>query len=559
MSSLFITLFSLLCFFSIGLLIANFLVGKNHLPKEMIFVGAIGCVALLYYSLFFLFILNFRLGYIANIFSHGLGMAAILYFIYCYSSQKKQNPHIIIPSILTLLFFCLYSTALTGCRLSTYSQNAQDNLGYCELSGLPIDNSLPYTFAANVKDNLAKNRIGDWRLVDRPPIQIGAALSVGQFTSNKNASYEAYQYLAIFLQLSWIGVIYGFLALAGIKLKNILLILMLSGFNGFIFINSIYVWPKLLAASLMLAGLALILISKKNKVIKYLPLSMAFFALALLTHGGVLFTLIGAFPLLLYIIFRHNNRKQMIKSLRYGTIGIALFLVILFPWLFYKNSNSQSDRLVKWHIAGVISAQDERSTLSTIKDSYSTLTLNAWGKSKFKNVEAILFPINTDSDNKSLLSTMSSWVRTNQFFIMIVAIGLFNIGWLELFFRKYRKSINKFEVHSFLVVLFSTIVYIFAMFKGGGTVLHQGSYATMLLLYSILGVALSRLGSKVLSSLVVLQVIIFYIVWVYDIYKKSEAASLYLLMEFGLVILIPLVGYIPVSYTHLTLPTKRIV
>lgn len=547
MSAIFIAIFHILCFFSLSLVLVKVLIRKKFLPAELVYISCIAVISLLYYGLFFVFVFSVRLGNVTNIVLHIAGLGSLIFYIFRFTKTKKAvlNKLLVVPAVLTLLFFCFYTTAFSGCRTSNHTETNMDNQNFCYIKDLPTDNSLAYKFSRNMHGNQPRKTADDWSVVDRPPIQVGSALSVAQFNNDPNESYDTYLYVSILLQLSWIGALFGLLVLTGLDMRKIMVILLLVGTSGFIFINSVFVWPKLYAASLVLLGLSMLFSASKAKRDRFLPVAILALTTSLLVHSGVVFTIVGALPVIFFDVFRPANRSELKKVLKYGLVGALVSCILLTPWLVYKNSFGNADRLVKWHFAGVISAQDTRSTVNTIEDSYHKLSLDSWLRNKYSNTMQLITPTSPGAKGvyESSPGYLARWLRINQFYITIVAVGIFNIGWLTLLSHKVRSGLTAFDKRVLLTTLFTYLTFVLLMFIPGSTVLHQGSYAAVLLLYAVLGTFISRLSIKLLLSLLAIQLITFIYSWVLVGDFRKQVSSLAIIMDIGLLLIVIVYAY----------------
>lgn len=145
----------------------------------------------------------------------------------------------------------------------------------------------------------------------------------------------------------WVFGLYAFMKAVGFKSKKCLVILISIGLLGPVFVNTVYVWPKFLAASLSLCAFS-VLIDKQIQPSTALVLAALLSVLSLLSHGAAIFGLIALLPLVFM-------RKDLL-NIRIILVSLSLAILFISPWIFYqKFFDPPGDRLTKWHLAGEIS------------------------------------------------------------------------------------------------------------------------------------------------------------------------------------------------------------
>jgi len=379
---------------------------------------------------------------------------------------------------------------------------------------LPGDNIIPFKFAERLFHGNDPRLIhGGWLSSDRPPLQTGMILSQRHLGFIFNDAMLHYQLLATILQCSWIPAVWGLCRKLGLSFFKIAIILMFLVFSGFFLLNSVFVWPKLIAGAFV-TGVFVLLFSPKLKNVTWFKersfLAAILAGLGMLSHGGVIFTLLAMTILLL--------SPSRFLGLRQTMIGLFTFTVIMMSWLFYqKFYEPPGNRLVKWHIAGVI-AIDHRSSWKTIVDSYSNLSWNEFVENKKANVNAFwsrrfFSPIRFANGQKQVI----------EFRYLISALGGLNIGWfawllvyLKLLIGRYRQPLSSLDLKLiFHVFLIAFIIWVTLMFIPGSTIIHQGSYATMILLFCFLAIIVSSFPRFLLILVLFLHITDFFCTWVY--------------------------------------------
>ncbi len=515
-------------FFSLSLFFGLKAHQKKLIPDNFLYMGGLAICLVICYSQFYIFAISPKLGHVTTILFILAGLAVLPFLLRTLLIQKTiwqiTKKYFFVPFLIIVLLTFLYSYFLFGCTTSKYTIDQWgevQNPAFCHISKLPIDNALPYIYSEKVKNNDAKSLVIDWSIADRPPLQIATTLPISDLakTTGRPQRYAMYYVFSITLQLSWIAVIWGILTkLLQRKLHVWGSMLALSA-TGFLYINSVFVWPKLISASLFVFG-AFILFETSTKrrnlfTYKYLTLAAISFALALLSHTGVLFTLIVLAPLVAFDLWRSQKIDQkLLKSL---IVPTAAALILLVPWQITKNHLISHDRLIKWHFAGVISAEDQRGTLKTIVDEYKKLPLAAWAHNKQKNIEALFTGGVGNSCDSAIRRTLDDchvavW-RDREFFSSFYSLGLFSIGFPVIIWLGLKKKLDRLDIMLLLLTVLYFIVWVLLMFIPGATVIHQGSYASALFLFILLIKNLSLMPDAAFIAFVVLQLTIFGLAW----------------------------------------------
>lgn len=528
-------------YLSIGLLASAKIAKRHFIPRQFIVTGAFGFVAILYYVLFFVTLVNPTLGKATNMLFCIVGWGIALYSLaHCRRLFKQKNiaVYIALPLVIMTILMSYYVVVLSSCRMTILNSKQHDNSTYCHIHKLPGDNELPYDYAKNVIQKQADVLISDWKLADRPPIQIGAGMSIFNLEGNANYSnnYQGYQLVSIFLQLSWVTAVFGLVVTFGIKLRQVILAIGTMSFLGFIFINSIFVWPKFFAAGLVVMGCVLLFSRSSKYYSRYVFSALVAIALGMLIHDGVLFTLLGVGAVLCYLFVKdrlHKTKKGSVsvpwRPLLIGGLVAALLLV---PWSVYKARNTASDRLIKWHLAGVI-IPDDRSAPQTIIDAYTTTPLRTLYQNRVENIRAVAYPMETEAFSSGLktftlsgigikqsLKHLSLWYQQNDFYTTLFAFGVLNVGWVMVLLKKNRSKITATEKSLLAASAITLVFWILVMFLPRSTVLHQGSYATVLITCSLLAAWIARYNF--LTPLFILQWLLFCVFWVFGIFGRYD-------------------------------------
>ena len=362
---------------------------------------------------------------------------------------------------------------------------------------LPVDNQLPYVFAEGIRTgHVPKPLMGGWLSSDRPPLQTGIVLSQCVYLSHPLRLQ--YTVISVILQSLWVFALWLFLAAFDLDSGAIGLALTVCILSGFVFLNSFYVWPKLLAGAYMLGFSAILLAGRFVPALRqttFLPLlTGALGALGLLAHGGSLFAVLGLI-LTLSVLKRGIGLKGLIL------IAITCFCLYL-PWISYqKLYDPPGDRLLKMHLAGVESV-DSRPFIQAFTSAYKDLTLHKFLDNKLENVRAVaghqieywrgVFQLvrqlnRSDLNGSALLRQTSGELRGLCFFFFIPNLGFLVFGPVSLVLgihQRYRSHEWKTAAIIWLYVALTAAIWCFVMFIPGMTVIHTSTYAMILLAFA---------------------------------------------------------------------------
>ncbi|MGM8227440.1 hypothetical protein ACSV5M_12710 [Cellvibrio sp. ARAG 10.3] len=345
---------------------------------------------------------------------------------------------------------------------------------------LPIDNFLPKIFADQVyHERLSSPMIGDWLSSDRPPLQTGQFLFYYKLFSGTDIGYQltsmllqAYCLVPLMLFLSLFFKEYGvekFLVFTSLAFSSVMLV------------NTIFVWPKLVAgASLLFIAYVLLNIESFGSKTTPIILSTVLAMISMLAHSGSIFSLI---PIAIVSFFIFKPR------LRDVVIAIAIAILMFGPWIFYqKKIDPPGDRLTKWHLAGQVAVSD-KPFFNTLTDAYTMMSIEEIFSAKVANFKKVVegvydydyisAPVKMFLLDEDSLRAIQH-VKGKSFFNFFYSMGIiFVIGFIAscVLLFSYRKKFFNLPVVVFGATSFaSLILWCLLMFEAGATVIHQGAY-----------------------------------------------------------------------------------
>lgn len=460
--------------------------------------------AVLGYAAFWIYLASKMLG---RLFSIGVMVIAAVVLVRGLREQQVRSliggmarsfAYVFTVGLCYLCFFFLFSNPLTS-RVDLANVRFFDGVR-------PGDDLIPYIFAERIYDQqpLRPFCCGDWLSSDRPPLQAGIFLLQRPIRFFGNAGLQ-YQLLGTALQCLWICGVWVFLRATDTPERRIKQVLGFLVFSGFLFYNSLYLWPKLLSAGLMLFVFAIAakaLVENRRVTSLEATLGAASFGLATMAHPGSVFSA----PALVVVLLA----KRKLVNARRCALGAVVIAFIVIPWMGYqKFYDPPGNRLVKMHLAGV-SGIDSRSVWQALRDAYASQSIAVIARYKWSNVSTLLGrdPIDIARAGES---------RFAQREYVWNAVGILNLGWLAAFaFFLRRKNVPAVPYAGWMIIvaLINLLVWAIVMFGPHATITAHGSYTDILLLsVGLLGFLLtwSRL---ILLLLLAVQVFNFFVVWV---------------------------------------------
>ncbi|HEY4442289.1 MAG TPA: hypothetical protein VGN14_17645 [Candidatus Elarobacter sp.] len=388
----------------------------------------------------------------------------------------------------------------------------------------PDDDRLPALFAERLYWGTdATKPLGVWQSSDRPPLQTGMLVLVrplaGLVAHAVPVDVPVVMLLAgITAQLIWIPAMLMLCARLGFDGRRLALVLAFAIFSGFFLYNSVYVWPKLLAAGFGIGALIFATAPREPRTSMLWAGTCA--ALALLAHGSAVFFLVPAFALALIA------RRIAFAPAALG--GVAIFAALLLPWAAYQHwVDPPGDALVKEHLAGLgephiaggVVVRDPRSATRAIVDAYRQTPAATILANKAANVATALgaAPLLGSAVIGEPRDVVDRW-RANEREHVIAALGGLNLGWLALawwWFGSRREEARRATGALLALALAMAAFWCAALWGPGTTVTTHGPYALDLLLVVALGAAVAALPTTVARVVLACACADFAVIWVF--------------------------------------------
>jgi hypothetical protein len=352
---------------------------------------------------------------------------------------------------------------------------------------LPGDNGLPDLFATQLYRGQSLREVSSagWLMSDRPPLEVGWELLTwwpmqvlgldSQVTSNASGMW---------LQLSWVLAVYGLFRMLGISERRAIAWISVLAVSGFFVQNTTFIWPKLSGGAFACGALGLWAFPNRTtqRPTRFM-IGGALAGLAWISHGGVAFSFIALAPWIAWRAWRGGGRNW--------SMALLAFLVFAVPWFaFQKLYNPPGDRLLKMHLAGRPEV-DPRPFSLVIREAYAAKSMSDLVAARISQLRT-----QVSGDFKSIFQftfTDAASRRDHEFFIVGRALTWWIVGLAALPIVVVRRELRlrllaNARAHTLLAAwtIGTSIVWCLLMFQPYSTVVHQGSYATMLTAFVLL-------------------------------------------------------------------------
>ncbi len=383
----------------------------------------------------------------------------------------------------------------------------------------PADNELPGLFARPLESGMDPRTYtaNTWLSSDRPPLQTGWDLLLAHPATLLNANHDtATQSAGIWFQLLWIPAVWAWLRAIGERQRRVATIIAMVAASGFLFFQSVYVWPKLGGAALVLGAYVcwFLIGDEVMSPGRRLASGSVLATLGCLAHGGMAFSLLALVPFIVALAWRHR------RAWRPAVMAFAAAVALVLPWLGYqKLYDPPGNRLVKMHLAGVNDV-DPRGVVRALVDAYSAKSLADWGADRMANLHMITsgdwstwwrFDFSAPDDRRDTeghrtLFSLGWW----NVGVVIAAIAIGVSRWRNMpRLAAIGRDLGLPLWWSGLTIL----IWATLMFMPGATVIHQGSYVPLLMLFPLGALALWRVHPALALAVALAETISFCAVW----------------------------------------------
>jgi hypothetical protein len=356
---------------------------------------------------------------------------------------------------------------------------------------LPADNVLPGLFAARIMNGEALARpvpplwAGGDRATERPPLQTAVVIGVSPLL--RGTTPFEYQLLATVCQAQWLPALWLLAVACGVRGRRLAFVLAACVLSGFFYVNTVYTWPKLFAAALMLGAFAIALeppagdaAADRDRTI----LTIALCALALLAHPGPVFTLIAipvCWPLLRPIVRLRWTYAAL-------AAGVVVAAALVAPWLAYQTLvDPPAGRLLREHFA------DGRRDGTAVQAIVAANLARPFGE----QVRVRLGNVAAQVGDATVALWPFPWqhAQREQFFHQGASLGVLLVGLVLVLVPRTRAPDAGIESARRLAMLglVALLIWSLLVFPAGGALVHHGSPVTTALLFFAGGCGVTRL------------------------------------------------------------------
>jgi hypothetical protein len=351
---------------------------------------------------------------------------------------------------------------------------------------------------------------GNWLASDRPPLQTGFTLLLWPLWSV--ADRAGYQFLGTVLQAAWLPALWVVFRACGVSVRRTCAAVLATAATGVVFFNTIYVWPKMLAAALAIVALA-ILVSRddSDRWRGAGVLAAALATLSMLSHGGTAFALVALVPLIYQM--RHRITAKAVAACA------AAVAVLYLPWMAFQHFvDPPGNRLLKWMLAGVVPITSS-GTLQAIIDQYRSLSLHELLSNKWINVMTLVA-------NPTLWRTQTSdpawtgggffgYARIASIYDLVPAAGPLLLGAFALLLPSARRRLAGVKPLATFTAL-AVVTWVVLLWGSDliPAVIHAGAYATIVMFVGLCALAVTALPPMLAGVILAADVAWFAIEWV---------------------------------------------
>lgn len=514
-------IFHFFLFWIPGLTIAYWILGRFNLSPKLFLVIALIANGFLGFVSFWVYFFKSDLG---KQFSYVIAGIAIWGMIQTY--RKHLLPTVLhirtyfINWVMPLTLMFLIGLFYVAIAFSQSQSHKADMFQFRFFDWVAPDNIIPQRFSEKLYDNEDPRKIlGNWLSSDRPPLQAGIVLSHRPWMDKITETVSAhYQILGIILQSTWVIGIWLFCLRLKLSIRQSLMVILFCAFSGFFLFNSLFVWPKLLAATFCFFSFIFLVPQFRFPEISLtvqVVLASVAAGLGMLSHGGIFFTL---FAIALFLLI-----PRYFLGIKHTILGIVLVLLIYSPWVAYQRFyNPPGDNLLKVNLAHVM-IEDERPASQAISDAYGALTSQQIVENKWGNFYSLWNPKFLKYTIGLALQKPGKWAnffyqkRKQEAEHIIQTLGLLHLGWLILvgawFLKKPPFSTRPYGV-LFGILGVNLFLWLLILFGPGMASIHSGSYAAWAMLFSGLSALIVQLPKKLSVPFFGIYSLLFFLTWV---------------------------------------------
>lgn len=402
------------------------------------------------------------------------------------------------------------------------------------------DNQISITVAQLLANgsSLGQSPFEPWKVSDRGPLLscllFPAATVLRHFPHQIDAGTErmVLQMCSFGIQNSWVLPVWVLLRRLRLREKKCVVALLLLAATPFIFFNTVYVWPKLLAATFCLIQHVLLSsgIRERDRFSRQLfPIALSGFAagLAVMAHGSAAIAVLAIYIAALF-------RRSRTRWLRLALSGAAA-LVVVAPWLVWTNVAAPTTNPLPRFLLTAdfgFSQPTPRGVLESALHMYQTMPFSTWLQAKLVALRT-LAGLDLSIARMALAPFRDPFlgfesIRAYQFFFLLPSLGLLLIplAWLLLSPRlKTAGHLPKPPLVRKLAAAAAATFLLQFFVMMAPHVLHHYPYFLPLALHLLAVIAIMTRPSKVLRVIACVNYLLFVFYWIALILARTPVRS----------------------------------
>lgn len=408
-------------------------------------------------------------------------------------------------------------------------------------AGWSTDNQIPIMVAQVMAKGspIAEVDFAPWKVSDRTPLLacllFPAAAILRHFSLQSYAGTESMvlQMCSFGIQNSWILPAWVLLRRLRLREKDCVVALLLLAATPFIFFNTVYVWPKLLAATFCLVQH--ILLSDKIRdqdrlSHRLFPIALSGFAagLAVMAHGSAAIAVLAIY---IAAVFRQWRARWL-----HVALSGAAALVIVLPWsVWSKVAAPTTNPLPRFLLTGDFgfSKPTPSGVLESTLHMYQGMPFATWLGTKLTAAKTLL-GLDLSFARSALAAFEDPFlgfesVRAYQFFFLAPSLGLLLIPlfWLLRIRRRGQGQLlpNRPVVRGLALAATLTLLLQFSVMMAPH-LLHHYPYFLPLGLHLLAVIAIMTHEAKLVRVLGCASYLFFVLVWIILILARTPVLSI---------------------------------
>lgn len=264
-------------------------------------------------------------------------------------------------------------------------------------------------------------KVEGWRLSERPPLQAGFLVMSGVPFFGSSLWLQA---AGVAVNSLWVIALAYVGLMAGLTRRALGRVLWLAVLVGFLFNSSVYVWPKLLAGTLVVLGAAYWWYAGTGAAMGgRLWLGIVAWGGAWFAHPATGFAVGLAVACGAVVGWRMIRQRPPHRVWTLAVLALTLAWMLV-PWSLYKSRQPTAENvLLHYHLGGVFDGQTDGSVADTIVASYQQRSVGEVMARKWNNLRTLLLPWGDYGEGAI------EW-RRRDYYHLSAALGVLNVGWL---------------------------------------------------------------------------------------------------------------------------------